>query len=396
MLPARRQGLLQTRLQQALRHQVRPVPGGVQQQRLGDARPRPRLPPGVLPLRRLRPPAPARRSVLPAGARPALPRRPRVAPRRRRRPRTAQPRAAAGRRRAPRRAGAREAARPAAAGAQGGREDHPRADGAEREAAAHAADLLRCQPAPRRPDEGAACGNDGAQSPRHPRLVPEQALQGQEKVHSHEAAPAAAAQRQDEPAGPHRDAAGGRQPHPPRERRAGQRCGGPDVPAALEGAQRVRPAERPGAARRLPAAGLLLRVRLPGHLLRQRRDLAVLPAPRHPQQHGTQPGRDVKRPVRPAAGPPHACAPCMRHPAPGRSQSAGQTPLFFNYSYLKTNKNCITVGQKSTGILAAFTRPEREPPSWFFRGFLFFFFPADFDVSFSPKKLGFPCRSPAR
>lgn len=153
-----------------------------------------------------------------------------------------------------------------------------------------------------------------------------------------------------EPAGPHRDAAGGRQPHPPRERRAGQRRGGPDLPAALEGAQRVRPAERPGAARRLPAAGeshspaprragpprrdagsgqaptrraralreedgarggprraliaaapagLLLRVRLLGHLLRQRRDLAVLPASRHPQQHGAQPGRDVRRPGRP-------------------------------------------------------------------------------------------------
>lgn len=144
-----------------------------------------------------------------------------------------------------------------------------------------------------------------------------------------------------EPAGPHRDAAGGRQPHPPRERRAGQRRGGPDLPAALESAQRVRPAERPGAARRLPAAGesragplrrvagggqprpngpgrygrgtggrrraltatappgLFLRVRLLGHVLRQRRDLAVLPAPRHPQQHGAQPGRDVRPPGRP-------------------------------------------------------------------------------------------------
>lgn len=58
-----------------------------------------------------------------------------------------------------------------------------------------------------------------------------------------------------EPAGPHRDSARGRQPHPPRERRAGHRRGGPDLPAALEGSQRVRPAERPGAARRLPAAG---------------------------------------------------------------------------------------------------------------------------------------------
>lgn len=58
-----------------------------------------------------------------------------------------------------------------------------------------------------------------------------------------------------EPAGPHRDAAGGRQPRPARERRAGQRGGGADLPAALEGAQRLRAAERPGAARRLPAAG---------------------------------------------------------------------------------------------------------------------------------------------
>lgn len=95
------------------------------------------------------------------------------------------------------RAGARAATCPAAAGAQGGGEDHPRADGAERKAAAHAADLLRRQPAPRRPDEGAACGDDWAQPSRHPRLVPEQALQGQEKVHPHEAAPAAATQRQD-------------------------------------------------------------------------------------------------------------------------------------------------------------------------------------------------------
>lgn len=73
-----------------------------------------------------------------------------------------------------------------------------------------------------------------------------------------------------EPAGPHRDAAGGRQPHPPRERRAGQRRGGPDLPAALEGAQRVRPAERPGAARRLPAAGeprrAVLRAAGDGHI----------------------------------------------------------------------------------------------------------------------------------
>lgn len=74
----------------------------------------------------------------------------------------------------------------------------------------------------------------------------------------------------------------------------------------------------------------------------------------------------------------------MRHPAPGRSQSAGQTPLFFNYSYLKTNKKYVTDGQKSTGILAAFTRPEREPPPWLFR--CFGFFPLRISMFLFPKE----------
>lgn len=74
----------------------------------------------------------------------------------------------------------------------------------------------------------------------------------------------------------------------------------------------------------------------------------------------------------------------MRHPAPGRSQSAGQTPLFFNYSYLKTNKKNVTDGQKSTGILAAFTRPEREPPPWLFR--CFGFFPLRISMFLFPKE----------
>lgn len=57
-----------------------------------------------------------------------------------------------------------------------------------------------------------------------------------------------------EPPGPDRDAAGGRKPHSPRQCCAGQRRRGADVPAALEGTQRVRAAERPGPAG-LPAAG---------------------------------------------------------------------------------------------------------------------------------------------
>ena len=46
-----------------------------------------------------------------------------------------------------------------------------------------------------------------------------------------------------EPPGTDRDAPGGGQPHPPRERRAGQCSRGADVPAAVESAQRVRAPE---------------------------------------------------------------------------------------------------------------------------------------------------------
>uniref|UniRef100_A0A8P0NSY8 ISL LIM homeobox 2 n=1 Tax=Canis lupus familiaris TaxID=9615 RepID=A0A8P0NSY8_CANLF len=200
------------------------------------------------------------------------------------------------------RARGRPAALAAPARAQAGGEDDPRADGAQREAAAHPADLLRRQPAARRAHEGAAGGDDGPEPAGHPRLVPEQAVQGQEEVHPHEAAAAAAAQRQDEPPGIDGDAPGGGQPHPPRERRAGQRRGGADLPAPVESPQRVRPAERPGPTR-LPAAGLLLRVWLAGQLLGQRRDLPVLAAARHPQQHGAESRGDVRGPSSPARGP---------------------------------------------------------------------------------------------
>lgn len=73
-------------------------------------------------------------------------------------------------------------------------EDDPGAHCAQREAATHTADMLQRQPAARRTHEGAVGGDDGPQSTCYPRLVPEQTLQGQEKVYSHEAAPAAAAQ----------------------------------------------------------------------------------------------------------------------------------------------------------------------------------------------------------
>jgi len=75
-------------------------------------------------------------------------------------------------------------------------EDDPDPDGAEREAAAHAADLLQREPEARRADEGAAGGDDQPEPPGHPGLVPEQALQRQEEDHPDEAAAAAAPQRQ--------------------------------------------------------------------------------------------------------------------------------------------------------------------------------------------------------
>lgn len=75
-------------------------------------------------------------------------------------------------------------------------EDDPSSDGLEREAAPHPADVLQRQPTTGRSDEGAAGGDDRPQPQGDPRLVSEQALQGQEEVHLDEAAPAATAQRQ--------------------------------------------------------------------------------------------------------------------------------------------------------------------------------------------------------
>ncbi|KAK7913651.1 hypothetical protein WMY93_013862 [Mugilogobius chulae] len=60
-------------------------------------------------------------------------------------------------------------------------EDDARADGPEREAAAHTADLLQRKPAARRAHEGAAGGDDRPEPQGHQSLVPKQALQDKKK-----------------------------------------------------------------------------------------------------------------------------------------------------------------------------------------------------------------------
>uniref|UniRef100_A0AAQ4RMN6 LIM zinc-binding domain-containing protein n=1 Tax=Gasterosteus aculeatus aculeatus TaxID=481459 RepID=A0AAQ4RMN6_GASAC len=194
------------------------------------------------------------------------------------------------------------APRPQAAG-----EDHARAHGAQREAAAHAADLLQRQPAARRAHEGAAGGDDGPQPARHTRVVPEQAVQGQEAQHPDEAAAAAAAQRQDEHPGNDGHPDGGGQSGAARRRPAGQPGGGAELPAALEGAQRLRPAERHRPAG-LPATGQLLGRRTGFQLDGQRGRLHVVPASRHAEQHGVQPHRGLE----PRPPPPRRPAPRSR------------------------------------------------------------------------------------
>lgn len=57
-----------------------------------------------------------------------------------------------------------------------------------------------------------------------------------------------------ESAGPDRHTSGGRQSYPARQHRAGEYCGGANLPGTVENPQRLRPAERPGPAR-LPTAG---------------------------------------------------------------------------------------------------------------------------------------------
>lgn len=68
----------------------------------------------------------------------------------------------------------------AAAGAQGelGPQADPGQDRPQREAAAHVAHLLCCQPPTRRPNEGTVGGNDGTQSACDQGVVSEQEVQG--------------------------------------------------------------------------------------------------------------------------------------------------------------------------------------------------------------------------
>jgi len=53
--------------------------------------------------------------------------------------------------------------------------------------------VLRRQSATRRSDERTTRRDDWTESTRHPRLVPEQTMQGQETIHAHEAAAVTAA-----------------------------------------------------------------------------------------------------------------------------------------------------------------------------------------------------------
>lgn len=74
---------------------------------------------------------------------------------------------------------------PSGLGGQGfvGWEADPRADRAQREAAAHVADVLLGQPEAGRPHEGATGRDDRPQPAGHTRVVPEQTVQGQETRH---------------------------------------------------------------------------------------------------------------------------------------------------------------------------------------------------------------------
>ncbi|CAB0042991.1 unnamed protein product, partial [Trichogramma brassicae] len=122
------------------------------------------------------------------------------------------------------------------------RQAHPGAHRPEREAAAHAAQLLLGESATRRPHEGATGRDDGPQSASDTRLVPEQALQGQEEDDRPQAADAAGEGRQEAGLRRHaRHTHGGEQPGAPREpdRYAARGAG---LPAALEGPVGLCPA----------------------------------------------------------------------------------------------------------------------------------------------------------
>ncbi|KAG0418404.1 hypothetical protein HPB47_004869, partial [Ixodes persulcatus] len=285
LLCARRQDLLQARLRQAVRRQVLQVPAGLQPHGLRDAGPAAHLPPGLLSVPGLRPAAHPGRRVRAARRRPLLqggPRRARQvrgSPRRRRaagkrHTRGTQRGTRAGewrtgppwRRRVRPTSGAHagQAATPGvfgfgwcrSAGPAGAAQADSGADGAEREAAAHAAHLLRGQPEAGRAHEGAAGRDDGPVAQGHQGLVPEQALQGQEEEPPHEADAAARKGRSSaEPGRPPRRAHGGQQPRAARGQRQPAAARGARVPTSVEGARRVRhaPAGRGPVHAALPA-----------------------------------------------------------------------------------------------------------------------------------------------
>lgn len=176
---------------------------------------------------------------------------------------------------------------------QTAREDHPGPNGAERETATYAADLLQRQPEARRSDERTAGRDDRPQPASDPRLVPKQAVQGQEEKPADEAAAAAATQRQDEHPGNDGNTDGCGQPGAARRRHPGQPGRGAELPAALEGSQRLRPAKRHRSAG-LPTTGQLLGGRTRFKFDRQRGSIHVLPASRHAEQHGLQPHRGLR------------------------------------------------------------------------------------------------------
>ncbi|KAJ1530755.1 hypothetical protein ONE63_005609 [Megalurothrips usitatus] len=313
VLRARRQDLLQERLRETVWHQVRQVRALVQQERLRDARQDQDLPHRVLPVHGVRAAAHPRRRVRAAGRRPVLqggPRAPghQAAPGEQQQQQQhdqqqqlhAQPPPQRGLQLRFLRVGLAQddagpgpgvGRRPRLREGVGRRQADAGADRAQREAAAHAADLLLGQPPAGRPHEGAAGGDDAAVAQGHPGLVPEQAVQGQEARHRPQAAAAAgevlgAAGRPQ--AGlrlhaghPH----GGQLPGAARVAARHEPHRGPVLPAALEGPLRLRPPHRPGAARPLHAA---------------------LPAPR-------QPDARLRRPRRP---------PCPRAPARPRPRAA--------------------------------------------------------------------------
>lgn len=155
---------------------------------------------------------------------------------------------------------------------------------------------------------------------------------------------------------------GGLRPHLGPRRALSQASPG----GALTSARRARPPTRsPGPGASSPLApvppGVLLRVWLPRQLLRQRRDLPVLAAPRHAQQHGAESGGDVRGTPSPRT----AHAPCMRF-ARAEAPSAESSRLCnCYYYYLKRTERRRHSHERQDA--PAFARPDGAAPrTWIF------------------------------